>query len=60
MARKSVVELTVKEVIASGDRAAVWFENRAPRTSPKPMVAADGVPPPLNRNGGNGQDLPGC
>jgi len=28
MARKSVVELRVKDVIASGDQAAVWFENR--------------------------------
>lgn len=31
MARKSVVELVVKEVIASGDQAAVWFENRTPK-----------------------------
>ena len=30
MARKSVMELTVKEVIGSGGRAAVWFENRTP------------------------------
>ena len=30
MARKSVMELTVKEVIAGEDRAAVWFENRTP------------------------------
>ena len=30
MARKSVMELTVKEVIASGNQAAVWFENRTP------------------------------
>lgn len=30
MARKSVMELKVKDVIASGDRAAVWFENRTP------------------------------
>jgi hypothetical protein len=28
MARKSVQELRIKDVIASGDRAAVWFENR--------------------------------
>lgn len=28
MARKSVVELAIKEVIASGNRAAIWFENR--------------------------------
>lgn len=28
MARRSVVELTVKEVIASGSQAAVWFENK--------------------------------
>lgn len=28
MARKSVQELVVKEVLASGQRAAVWFENR--------------------------------
>ena len=31
MARKSVVELTVKNVIASGSWAAVWFENRTPK-----------------------------
>lgn len=30
MARKSVVELKVKDVIARGNRAAVWFENRTP------------------------------
>jgi hypothetical protein len=30
MARKSVQKLEVKDVIASGDRAAVWFENRTP------------------------------
>lgn len=30
MARKSVMELTIRDVIASGDRAAVWFENRTP------------------------------
>ncbi len=30
MARKSVIELTVKDVIASGNQAAVWFENRTP------------------------------
>ncbi|NIP78073.1 MAG: DUF4440 domain-containing protein, partial [Gemmatimonadetes bacterium] len=28
LARKSVLELRVRDVIASGDRAAVWFENR--------------------------------
>ncbi len=28
MARKSVMELKVKDVIASGNQAAVWFENR--------------------------------
>ncbi|MDH3457719.1 MAG: nuclear transport factor 2 family protein [Gemmatimonadota bacterium] len=28
MARKSVVELVVKDVIATGNQAAVWFENR--------------------------------
>ncbi|MGD8869301.1 MAG: nuclear transport factor 2 family protein [Gemmatimonadales bacterium] len=31
MARKSVVELEVKDVIGSGDQAAVWFENRTPK-----------------------------
>jgi hypothetical protein len=31
IARKSVVELTLKDVIASGSRAAVWFENRTPK-----------------------------
>jgi len=31
MARKSVMELVIKEVIASGDQAAVWFENRTPK-----------------------------
>lgn len=30
MARKSVQQLEIKDVIASGDRAAVWFENRTP------------------------------
>ncbi len=30
MARKSVMELTVKDVIASGNQAAVWFQNRTP------------------------------
>ena len=27
-ARKSVAELVIREVIADGDRAAIWFENR--------------------------------
>ncbi len=31
MARKSVVQLTVKDVIASGNQAAVRFENRTPK-----------------------------
>ncbi len=30
MVRKSVMELTVKDVIASGGQAAVWFQNRTP------------------------------
>jgi hypothetical protein len=30
MARKSVVKLTIKDVIASGDRAAVRFDNHTP------------------------------
>lgn len=30
MARKSVQELEIKKVIASGNQAAVWFENRTP------------------------------
>lgn len=30
LARKSVTELVVREVIGSGDQAAVWFENRTP------------------------------
>jgi hypothetical protein len=30
MARKSVVDLKVKEVIADGSQAAVWFENKTP------------------------------
>ena len=30
MARKSVQELSVRDVVASGDRAAIWFENRTP------------------------------
>ena len=30
MARKSVMELVIRDVIASGDQAAVWFENRTP------------------------------
>lgn len=28
LARKSVVELAIRDVIASGNQAAVWFENR--------------------------------
>ena len=28
MARKSVVKLVVKQVVATGNQAAVWFENR--------------------------------
>ncbi len=31
MARKSVVELTILDVIGSGDRAVVRFENRTPK-----------------------------
>lgn len=31
LARKSVVELTVKDVIASGNQAAVRFQNRTPK-----------------------------
>ena len=31
MAAKSVLELTIKQVIASGDQAAIWFENRTPQ-----------------------------
>jgi len=31
MARKSVMGLKVKNVIASGNQAAVWFENRTPK-----------------------------
>ena len=31
MARKSVAELTIRDVIASGDHAAVRFENRTPK-----------------------------
>lgn len=31
MSRKSVMELKVKDAIGSGDRAAVWFENRTPK-----------------------------
>jgi len=31
MARKSVVELTIKGVVATGDEAAVRFENRTPK-----------------------------
>ena len=31
MARKSVVELTVKDVVASGNQAAVRFENKTPK-----------------------------
>jgi ketosteroid isomerase-like protein len=31
MARKSVQELVIKQIIATGDQAAVWFENRTPR-----------------------------
>ena len=31
MARKSVQQLDIKQIIATGDQAAVWFENRTPR-----------------------------
>lgn len=31
MARKSVRELVIRDVVASGDQAAVWFENRTPK-----------------------------
>jgi len=31
MARKSVLNLKVKEVVATGNQAAVWFENRTPK-----------------------------
>lgn len=31
MARKSVQRLKIKEVIASDDRAAIWFENLTPK-----------------------------
>jgi ketosteroid isomerase-like protein len=31
MARKSVSELVIKDVIATGDRAAIRFENRTPK-----------------------------
>lgn len=31
MARKSVAELVIKDVIASGDQAVIWFENRTPK-----------------------------
>ncbi len=31
MARKSVVQLTVNDVIATGNQAAVRFENRTPK-----------------------------
>jgi hypothetical protein len=31
MARKSVMELVVKDLVSSGNQAAVWFENRTPK-----------------------------
>ncbi len=31
MARKSVQELVIRDVIASGNQAAIWFENRTPK-----------------------------
>ena len=31
MARKSVMELTIRDVIASGTQAAIWFANRTPK-----------------------------
>ncbi|MDH3271745.1 MAG: nuclear transport factor 2 family protein [Gemmatimonadota bacterium] len=31
MARKSVQRLDIKQIIATGDQAAVWFENQTPR-----------------------------
>lgn len=30
MVRKSVQQLVIREVVAEGDRAAIWFENRTP------------------------------
>lgn len=30
LARKSVMELVIRDVVAEGDRAAIWFENRTP------------------------------
>jgi ketosteroid isomerase-like protein len=30
LARKSVADLRVRDVVATGDRAAVWFENHTP------------------------------
>ncbi len=38
MARKSVVKLTVKDVVASGNQAAVRFENRIPKGWSKPVT----------------------
>jgi hypothetical protein len=31
LARKSVQQLEIKDVIAAGNQAAVWFENRTPK-----------------------------
>ncbi len=31
MARKSVQELVIRDLIASGNQAAIWFENRTPK-----------------------------
>lgn len=31
MARKSVMKLTIKAVLATGDQAAIWFENETPQ-----------------------------
>jgi hypothetical protein len=40
LARKSVVELRVKDVIASGNQAAVRFENRTPEGRSNPVTGS--------------------
>ena len=40
MARKSVLDLTIRHVLAGADQAAIWFENRTPEG---PVATCDWV-----------------
>jgi hypothetical protein len=57
MARKSIMELTVKDVIASGNQAAVWFENRTPKGV---VESCDWVRVEADRPWRVGEHLPLC